>query len=126
MRVCSLSVDQALGIWSELWRAYIDNVIGGQIPPRTVPIPTYRLHGHAPLLSLQCGTDGQTPPLRVEEERRVGLEAKGNLLLLLRAFRAETECAIDVDGVPLSEYWGDHSFHHYCHVRVRRKEPGDG
>jgi len=115
VRICSFSLDQALGIWSDLWQAYYgDNGYGG----RTAEIYAYRLVGHQPVWCQEPCPDAPTPYLK-EASWEAGVEAKRNLITLLLAFQEAANCFVDVDGVSLAEWDDGQPLFHRCHVTIQ-------
>ncbi len=105
--ICSISLDQALGIWSDLWQAYYgENGYGGD----TAEIYAYRLIGRSPLLTVSN-----------DEEllREIGWEAYKNLQSFLTKFHQEVDCEIKVDDIPLHKWY--EPLIHRCHVQILRK-----
>lgn len=117
--ICSISMDQALGIWSDLWQAfYSDNGFGSD----TAEIYAYRLVGHQPVWNHCPCPEG---PGQLDTMQRyaweTGVEAKRNLVTLLRHFRQQTLCRIQVDGIPLGQWDDGGALLHRCHVTVIRR-----
>jgi len=105
----NISIAQALGFWSELWKAYYgENGYGGN----TAEIYAYTLMPHSPTLE----KDGFE-----EIKREAGLQAAKSLHALLVKFQEQEKCKIRINGKLLGEWFTRRPFLYRCHIKVIRK-----
>ena len=120
MSLSNISLDQALGVWSDLEQAYYgDNGYGSD----TAEIYAYRLMRYVPT-ALHANAQGK----RVVDDadmRGESLKAARALYELLYRFSEQRDCLIRINGEPLGEWLAFQPFDHRCHVRVARRAPGE-
>jgi hypothetical protein len=110
----NLSINQALGIWSELEQAYFgQNGFGGD----TAEIYAYRLQQYHPgAVLMKEGT------VLGDQARQEQADIAGKSLYnLIRKFRDDRECSIEVDGSD-PEILLRKGLVHRCHVKVMREK----
>lgn len=108
----NISMNQALGIWDELWQAYYnDNGYGGD----TAEIYAYRLMPNIPTLNLKIES------LKVETSEAYKI-AQSSLYNLLEKFGHENDCIIKVNGKTLRQWLKTEFFTHRCHVQIIRRD----
>jgi hypothetical protein len=111
----NISMNQALGIWSELWQAYYgDNSYGSD----TAEIYAYRLMQYSPALLMPPETH-----LNQERLREIGRLAAQSLRDIVFMFCKEADCLCSIDGEDC-DTWLAHNpeFSHRCHIYIRHKE----
>ncbi len=117
----NISMNQALGIWSELWQAYYgENGYGSD----TAEIYAYRLMAYEPAIAAGNVGDGSfkdTEMFKVNS-RVAYIQAAHSLYNLLSKFESDNECRIEVDGKNIRDWVETEIFDHRCHVRVIHKE----
>jgi len=110
----NISMNQALGIWSELWQAYYgNNGFGGD----TAEIYAYRIMPYSPRFKMDP-TD--------ENDKAAGLMAAKSLYALLKKFSEDNECKIEImhgkwNRREIRPWFIEEPFFHRCHVRVTKK-----
>ena len=107
-----LTLNQALGVWSELEAAYYGkNGFGGD----TAEIYAYRLQPYRP------GVELPNTQLGAEAIAEQAMIAGENLYWLLGKFCEHHGCTAIVDGTEAE--WLRGGFEHRVHVRIFHKEP---
>lgn len=108
-----LTINQALGVWSDLEQAYFgQNGFGGD----TAEIYAYRLQPYNPFA--HAFSEGVGYGDKAKQEQAV--IAGSNLFFLLRTFAKMRDVYIEVDGEdPETLLYG---LVHRCHVKVIHKE----
>lgn len=118
----NISMNQALGIWGELWQAYYkDNDYGTD----TAEIYAYRLMGFDPIVASGCAGDAQVSKTEIFKvnSRVAYIKAQNSLATLLIKFESDNDCKITVNNKPIREWVETEVFDHRCHVRVARNSP---
>jgi hypothetical protein len=110
----NISMNQALGIWSELWQAYYGkNVFGGD----TAEIYAFMLMPYEPVVASDNPQFRETQLFK-EHSNVAVVKATNSLYALLTKFQRDTDCHITVDGKEIREWVETEVFDHRCHVRV--------
>ncbi len=108
----NISMNQALAIWSELWRAYyLDNGYGSD----TTKIYAYQVMPHSP---------APAKPMSFEEAKKAtGIQAARSLYSLLKKFSRENDCTIMISHQELGRWftWIPFTLHESRDIRVIRK-----
>lgn len=118
----TLSMSQALALWSELEDAYAGrSSYGGD----TAEIYAYRLKSHDPALAM-AGPKAIDSPIIGDRVRADARNAERALVDLIRVFQERRPCDVEIDGLE-PEKWlaGDGHFLHRCHVKITKRTPSD-
>ncbi len=113
----NISMNQALSIWSELWRAYYGkNGFGGD----TAEIYAYRLMPYEPVVASDNPQFRETQLFK-EHSNVAIVKATSSLYALLTKFQIDADCQITIDDKEIDEWVKTEIFDHRCHVRVIHK-----
>ena len=112
----NISMNQALGVWSELWQAfYGENGYGGD----TAEVYAYTLMPHIPALAKETTDDAKSSIFK-EIQEETALSAAKSLYALLSKFSKDNECKIEIEGDELGEWLLKTPFRHRWHVKIIR------